>query len=458
MNVVKEQIDDLNAILKVELVKEDYLPNVESALKKARKNITMKGFRQGMVPLSLVKKMHGNNVLYDEVNKLVTEQINNHIKEEKLDVLGQPLPKADSSVTLDINNPEDVTLEFELGLAPEFDLSIIDKKAEFNRYKIIVEDKVLEEEIEGLRLRNGVQKFVEDSVVEEGDVLHVDIVELENGEVKENGVTNNSSPVGLNIFKEAEQKKFHGLKIGESLDINLFEAAEKDRASVLKFVLDIKEGEEPESLGDTFRMTIVKIGRMEKADLNQDLYDKLYGEGVVKSEDELKEKLIAEMDTYFARETEVKTKNDIIEYLLENVKMEFPAAFLKRWIKATNEKPITDEQIEADYENFEKGLRWSMITNKLGADNDIKAEKEEIEAFSMEGLKKQLQMYNPGGNPISDEDLKTFNASMMAREDHVKKTYEAVMEQKLFAFINDAVTITEKEISLDDFRELNKKL
>ncbi len=457
MNVIKEQIDELNAILKVELATEDYLPKVESALKKARKSITMKGFRQGMVPLSLVKKMHGNSVLYDEVNKLVTEQINNHIKEEELDVLGQPLPKADSSVQLDIHHPEDVTLEFELGLAPVFDLSIIDKKTEFNRYKIKVEDKVLDEEIEGLRLRHGVQKFVEDSIVEEGDVLHVDIVELENGAVKENGVTNESSPVGMNIFKEEEQKKFYGLAIGDSLDINLFEAAEKDRASVLKFVLDIKEGEEPEGLSDTFRMTIVKIGRMEKADLNQDLYDKLYGEGVVKNVDELKGKLVAEMDTYFERETEVKTKNDIIQYLLDNVKMEFPAPFLKRWIKATNEKPITDEQIEADYENFEKGLKWSMITNKLGTDNDIKAEKEEVEAFSMEGLRKQLEMYNPNGNPIGDEELKTFNASMMAREDHVKKTYEAVMEQKLFAFINDAVTITDKEVSLDDFRELNNK-
>ncbi|MEZ5024147.1 MAG: trigger factor [Chitinophagales bacterium] len=456
MNITKEQIDSQNAILKVEVAKADYLPKVEEALKKARKNVNMKGFRQGMVPLSLVKKMHGNALLYDEVNKLVTEQINNHIKEEKLDVLGQPMPKADNNVQLDINHPEDVTLEFELGLAPEFNLDVIDKKTTFNNYIIKVDDKLVDEEVEGLRLRHGVQKFVEDSVVEEGDILHCDVIELENGAPKENGVKN-STPIGLNIFKEEEQKKFYGLKIGDYADINLFEASERDRNSLLKFILDIKEGEEPEGLGENFRLMITKIGRMEKADLNEALFDKLYGEGVVKTEEELRAKLVEEMDTYFSREAEVKTKNDIIEYLLEEVKMEFPSKFLKRWIKATNEKPITDEQIENDYDNFEKGLKWSLITNKLGEENDIKAEKEEIESHSMEQLRKQLEQYNPGGNPISDADLQNFNASMMAREDHVKKTYDAVMEQKLFTFIKDAVTIKDKEVTLDEFRDLNTK-
>lgn len=454
MNVTKEQIDDLNAILKIELATEDYMPKVDASLKTLRKQVTMKGFRQGMVPVSLVKKMHGNSVLYDEVNKIVNEQINTHIQEEKLDVLGQPLPKADAQVNLDIKNPEDVTLEYEMGLVPTFELDAL-KKGEFTKYEIKVDDKFLNEEIEGLRLRHGVQTYPDDAVLEEKDVLHADVVELENGEVKEGGVSN-STPMGLNIFKKDVIDQFIGKKVGDSIDLNLFESSERDRASILKFILDIKEeGAAPEGMGETFRITISKIGKMQPAEMNDVFFAKLYGEGVVTSEEELKAKLSDEVATYFTRETDAKLKNEIIQYLIDNVEMSFPDAFLKRWIKATNEEPITDEQVESDYENFLKGLRWQLITNKISKDNDIKAEKEDIEEFSKAELKKQLAMYNPNGNPISDEELQTFNASMMAREDHVKKTYEAVMEQKLFEFIKNEVTIEEKEVTLDEFRDLN---
>lgn len=457
MNVTQENIDNLNAVLKVELTKEDYLPKVDAALKQVRKSVNLKGFRQGMVPLSLVKKMHGNAVLYDEVNKLVNEQITNHIKEKELDVLGQPLPKEDSQVNLDIQNPEDVTLEFDLGLAPEFDLSALQNAPAFNKYKIKVDDKLVDEEVENLRMRYGVQKDVEEGEVEEGDVIHAEIAELENGEVKEGGVTN-ATPIGLTIFNDDVKEKFIGTKIGEHVDINLFESSDKDRASLMKFVLDIKEeADAPEGMGDDFRISIAKVGRTEKGDLTEEFFKKIYPDGSVADEAALREKIVEEVTKYFDQEAEVKTKNEIIEYLIENVQMDFPAAFLKRWIKATNEKPITEEQIEGDYENFEKGLRWSLITNKLGADNDIKAEKEDIEAHSKEALRKQLEMYNPAGNTITDEQLDAFNANMMANQEHVKKTYDAVMEQKLFGYINNVVKFEDKEVTLDEFRELSTK-
>lgn len=452
MNITQEKVDDLNSILKVEVAKEDYLPVVEEAIKKYRKTVSMKGFRQGMVPTSMVKKMYGNSILYEEVNKLVTGQINEHIQESKLEILGQPLPKSDSNLSLDIQNPEDLTLEYELGLVPEFDTSFIGKDSKFPKYTVKLDDAMLEEEVDNLRLRHGEMGYPDDAVVEEKDVLTMDILELANGMIKEGGVHNNG-PIGINIFKEDAQKQFIGMKPGESVDVDLFEISDRDKESILKFVLDIKEGA-PEGMESTFRMTLEKIGRMTPSELTEDFFGKVYGPGVIETEEAFRTRLREDLENYFSQQADIKFKNDLTSSLLTNVKMDFPDTFLKRWIKVTNEKPISDEQVESDYENFTQGLRWSLITNKLGAENDIKAEKEDIEAHSMEMLRKQLEQYNPQGNTIGDEELKQFNASMMAREDHVKKTYEAVMEQKLFAFIEDAVTIEEKEVTLDEFRNL----
>ena len=454
MNITRENVDGLNAILKIEVSKDDYLPQVDDAVKKYRKTVNMKGFRQGMVPASLVRKMYGNSILVEELNKLVSEQINEHLKEEKLEILGQPLPKENSGLHMDIQNPEDVTLEYELGLVPEFDLSILNKDTKVSKYVIAIEDVLLNEELDNLRLRHGTMGYPEDATIEEKDVLHMQVVELEGGNVKEGGVSN-ESPIGLSIFKEEDRAQFMSLKVGESVDVRLFDISDRERASILKFVLDIKEEEEPEGLSEEFRMTLVKIGRMEKSELNTEFYDKVYGPGVIADEAALKERMTTEMSAYLVRETDVKFKNDLTTYLLDNIQMDFPDEFLKRWIQVTNEKPITVDQVEADYENFSKGLKWNLISNKLGAENDIKAEKEDVEEFSKEQLRTQLQMYNPNGEAIGEEELNTFNASMMAREDHVKKTYEAVMEQKLFEFLENAVTIEEKEITLDEFRKLN---
>lgn len=453
MNVVQEKIDDLNAILKVEVAKEDYMPKVDEAVKKYRKNVNMKGFRQGMVPVSVVKKMYGTSILYDELNKIVTEQINKHIEEQELNILGQPLPKQDSQLAVDIQHPTDVTLEFELGLAPEFDLSVLESKPAFTKKNLKVDDSVLNEEIDNLLLRHGELGYPEDAVAEEKDALHLRIQELKDGEIKEGGV-DHTSPLGLSVFKEEFQDKFLGMKIGDSIDANIFEMADRDRESVIKFVLGFKE-EVPAELGEEYRITLDKIGRMSKAEMNQEFFDKVYGAGVVSDEAAFREKIANDITAHYERDAEVRLKNDITNYLLENVEMSFPDDFLKRWIKFNNEKPITDEEVEADYENFSQGLKWNLINNRIGKDNDIKAERADIEEFSKEQLRKQLEMYSPTGEPISDEDLNTFNASMMGREDHVKKTYEAVMEQKLFDFLLSSVTVEEKDVTLEELRNLN---
>ncbi len=452
MNIIRENIDDLNAVLKVSIAKDDYLTNVEEAIKKYRKTVTMKGFRKGHVPASLVRNMYGNSVLFEEVNKLVTSQINEYLEKEKLEILGQPLPKA-ADIQIDIKNPQDYDFEYELGLTPAFEVGALTKKTKIEKHVIKVDDQLLTEEVDNVRLRYGNMTHPEGET-EENDVLTFEIQELENGAIKEGGLQNNT-PIGLSLVKDEKIKKeLLKIKTGESIDLKVFDVFDRDRDAVLKHILGIKE-DAPENLGDTFRFTLEKISRMEKAELNQEFFDKIYGPGQIDSEEAFKEKIATEISNYFGQDSENKLKKNIMDTVLEKTEIALPDTFLKKWIKSNNEKPISDEEVEKDYDNFSRGLKWQLIVNKLGKEHDIKVEREEIAEASKDQLRKQLQMYSPNGEPIKDEDLETFNASMMAREDHVKKTFEQLMEQKLFSFLKEKVTIEEKEVTMEEFRNLN---
>ena len=358
MNVSQKNTDDLNAVISIELKKEDYLPNVDKALIAAKNNAVIKGFRKGHVPTGLIKKMYGNSILLDELNKVVSDALNKHIEDAKLDMLGRPLPVA-SDITLDINQPNDYTFEYEIGLAPEVKVTL-NKKFSVEKPAITIDDKTLEDEIEKLRERHG-------------------------------------------------------------------KLLNPDRA----------EGEKPE---------------FEKAEINQEFFDKVYGPNIVTTIEDFKEKVRQELQDFSDKSAQNKIKENIYNALLDKTNVSFPDAFLKKFIKASNEKPISDEQLEEEYPQFEKGLKWNLITNAIAKDNEIKVELEDVKNFSKEQLRAQFMMYGGG---ITDEMIETFNNSMMAKEDHVKKSYEGAMEQKLFTFIEGQIKIVEKPISFDEF--FNKK-
>lgn len=359
MNVSRNNIDDLNAVISIELKKEDYLPKVEKAIANAKNNAVIKGFRKGHVPAGIIKKMYGNSILLDELNKAVSDALNHHIEEEKLNMLGRPLPKAAADIHFDINSPADFIFEYEIGLAPEVKVAL-NKKTKVAKNVIAIDDKTLNDEIEKLQERYG-------------------------------------------------------------------KLLNPDRA----------EGEKPE---------------YEKAELNQELFDKVYGPGVVNSVEEFKEKVRKELQDFADKSAENKLKEDIYNTLMENTEVKFPDAFLKKFIKATNEKPIEDEQIEQEYPQFEKGLKWNLITNAIARDNDIKVDFEEVKNFSKAQLQAQFMMYGGG---ISDEMIESFNNNMMAKEDHVKKSYDGALEQKLFTFIESQITVEDKSATFDAF--FNKK-
>ncbi len=360
MNISTNNIDDLNAVISIELKKEDYLPQVDKAINNYKNNAVIKGFRKGHVPIGMVKKMYGNAILLEELNKSVSDALNKHIEDEKLNMLGRPLPKPSDNIVFDINNPSDFTFEYEIGLAPEVKVDTLNKKNKVAKNVITIDDKTLDDELEKLRERYG----------------------------------------------------------------NLLNP-------------DRPEGDKPE---------------YEKAELNQELFDKVYGPGVVSSIEEFREKVRKELQDFADKSSDNKLKDDIYLSLMEKTEVKFPDAFLKKFIKASNEKPIDDEQIETEYPQFEKGLKWNLITTAIAKDNNIKVEFEDVKNFSKDQLRAQFMMYGGG---ITEEMIETFNNNMMSKEDHVKKSYDGALEQKLFAFIEEQIKIDEKPVTFDEF--FNKK-
>lgn len=449
MNITRKDVDALNATLQINLVQEDYLPQVNKALKGLSKNVSMKGFRTGKVPMGMVKKMYGTSVLVDELNKIVNDAINNYIEENKVEILGRPLPTT-NDIDFDINKTEEYEFAFDLGLSPQFDIPALEAKTVVKAPKVVINDEQLDTELEKLRDRYGNMTFPEEGI-EETDILQVKFVELDNDENPKEGGVETSGPINLEIItnktlkSQLMKEKVGGVVVAK----NLFNSIDREREQIIKHVLGLEE--EPEDLGRVFELTIERISRMERAEMNQEFFDKIFGPGNVTTEDEAKDKLREDLSTYASQNENGKLNQNIYELLLEETPIELPDEFLKRWIKTTNEKPISDEDLEKEYPDFAKNLRWSLIVNKLTKDNDIKAEFDEISEHSKEGLRQQLMQFSPGGGGFTDEDLESLNASMLQQEEHMKRSFDAVMEEKLFSFIKQQITVEEEEVSFEDF-------
>lgn len=449
MNITQNNVDALNATLSVSLTKEDYSSNVEKALKKLGKNVSMKGFRTGKVPASMVKKMYGASVLVDEINKIVNDAINDYIKSNELEVLGRPIPTT-TDVDFDINNPKDYEFVFELGLSPVFDIPVLKNETVVKAPKVLIDDELLDTELEKLRDRYGNMTFPEEGI-EEKDILQVKFVELDNDEQPKEGGVVTTGPINLEIVTNKTLKgQLMKEKVGGTVIAkNLFNSIDRERDQIVKHVLGLEE--EPEDLGKTFELTIERISRMERADLNQEFFDKIFGPGKVTTEDEAKEKLREDLSNYVEQSEKGKLNEKIYNLLIEETEIDLPDEFLKKWIKVSNEKPISDKDLEDEYPSFAKNLKWSLIVNKITKENDIKAEFEDISEFSKESLRQQLMQYSPDGGGFSEEDLDTLNASMLQKEDHMKKSFDAVMEEKLFSFIKQQITVEEEEVKFDEF-------
>ena len=446
MHISTHNVDDLNAQVVVNLAPSDYKPLVEKKLKEYGRKVQMPGFRPGKVPAGMVKKMYGTSILIDEVNNLLSQKVYEHIQEEKLNILGSPLPSDSSQPKADWENPGEMEFTYDLGLAPKFDIKV-DSATSFTQYVIGPTEKDIADALENLSRRNGEMK--EQETVGDNDLVKLQWVELnEDGSVKEGGVLHNSS-ISMDTLKDNEEAraKLLGLKVGESavVDHTLYSANETDRAAMLGV-----SKEQLEILNREFKVTVEKIQRLEPAELNEELFKRIYPDGSVTDLEALKEKIREDYRNYFLNESDRKLKNDIVLHLINETKISLPDAFLKRWLVVTNEdKKLSPEQVEQEYPNYANGLKWQLIENAIIRDHSIKVDADELKAGIREQLLRQFAAYgiHQADNEMMDDMVKRF----MEREDEVRKVNDELYDRKVMTLFKEKYTLVANEVSSEEF-------
>lgn len=454
MEIIREDIDELNARLNIHLTKEDYEGNYLNSLKKIKKDASMKGFRKGMVPIGMLKKMYGKQVLLEEIDKVVSGSLNDYLRENEIKILAQPLMVEDEHFHIDAQELKELTFKYEIGIAPDFEITALDGTTEAEKYKVSFSDEDRQEEIERLQKQNGHQTNPEKGPLVESDVISIELTELAEGKVKEGSEPYETSLAVDQIMDFNVASEVMNLNPGDETDIpNLYLALDKSKEDVCHHVLGIHGDHDYDHIGESFRMKLNKITRMEPADLDQDFYDRMFGPENVKSEEEFKEKLDEKINEVLVQQAEAKLKVDTYHKIIEATEIPLPADFLKKYIKRNNEKPIDDAQIDEGFENFQKELKWSLIQGKIVKDNELEVDKEELVEKAKEETKNNYLRYT--GMELPDDQLDQFAASMLNDEKYVNEMYTKLLEEKTFENIISNLKIVEKEISLEDFKNLN---
>ncbi len=448
MNISKENIDALNAVIKLTVEKEDYAGRVDNVLKDYRKRVNMPGFRAGKVPMGVVKKMYGKAVIADEVNKLVSEKIHNFIVDEKLDLLGEPLP-SEAQEVIDFDNAEKFDFAFDIALAPEVEVNL-SKRIKLPIYNVTISDEMFNQQKDSITGRFG-QSEVIDAVTEKA-LVKGNFAQLENGEVKEDGIAPEDVVLSMAIVKdEDEKKKLMGAKAGDVIVFDPKKAFPND--SEISHMLKITK-EEAEALTGDFQFTITEVTEFVNAEVNQELFDKAFGEGVVSSEEEFEARIKEDIAKNLEMEVEYRFSLDAKDKLMGKVDVEFPEAFLKRWLLATNRdnEKLDEATLEAEMPRFLEDLKWQLIRNNIIKNNEIKVEEADVLEYAKKAAKMQFMQY--GLNSVPDEHLENYAQEMMKQEEQRRQMAEGAMQEKVIAFIKEAVKVEEKEISRDDFNKL----
>ena len=434
MNITKENVDALNAVVKVEISTEDYRGKVDKILQDYRKKADVPGFRKGHVPMGMIRKQYEKSVMIDEVNKLLQESLNNFLVEEKLDILGNPLPKVQEDFSWDAEN---YSFEFELGLAPEFEVSLDTKKA-ITQYNIVADDELLDKEVENLQKRLG--KIVTQEAVEENSNIVVTFV----NEEKE---INKKSTIELgSIRTKTNQKKFIGKKVGDVVEVKTKGLFDDDHK--LMGALGLSH-DAIHDLDIVVSGTIEEINYTELAEVNQELFDKVFGEGKVTSAEELKGKIKEDAEKQFQSQADQQLLNAITEYLIENTKFDLPAEFLKKWLAVAGEKPMTAEEAGAEYDRSEKGLRYQLIEGKVLKDNNLQISFDDLKEYTKGFVKAQMAQYGQL-NP-EEKELDDIAQRVLSNQEEAKRLQEQLVSQKLLEFYKENMTFKTKEVNYESF-------
>lgn len=450
MNVLRQDVDALNAVLTVKINPEDYQPKVKAAVEKYRRTAKIPGFRPGHVPQSLIQKQYGKAFLAEELNKLANDALYKFIIENKLDILGNPIPKENSDVVGSFDQPSDFEFAFEIGLSPALDLPLNDK-SKFDYYTVNVDKALIDKQVEDLQRRYG--KLTSVDTVSDKDMVLGKFEELnEDGSVKEDGISH-STTISLEFLEDKKSiKLLVDKKVNETfeLDPNAVSKGDKDKATLL----GVKE-EELATVGNKFQFTITDIKRMELAALDEFLFEKLYMDGEVKTEEDLRNRVKTDLEGMFSNDSERILTRDVYQFLINETKTEFPEAFLKRWIKLSSEKPIADEDLAKEFDAYLKSLKWQLIQTKIFKDNNIQLNNEEVLTYTKSLLVGNYAQY---GIPAPDDAELTETAQrLLKNKEQANGIYDRLAEQKLTEFFKNTVKLNTKSISYDEFVEIASK-
>ncbi len=434
MEIIKKDIDSLNAVVTVEIKEADYSEKVKSILNNYCKTANIPGFRKGHVPMGMVKKQYGKAVLIEEVNKLLQDSLHKYLTEEKLDVLGNPLPKNDAEI--DWNAP-DFSFDFDLGLSPKFEVDVKGKKA-IPHYKIIADDKMIGNQVVSMRKQYG--KLISKKEVEKDD----EITGTFTSEEKE--INKDTTFSTDNIKGKVQLKKLLGAKIGDVVTFKTKGLFTDDHLNQTH--LDVSH-DDAHGLDVEVAFEIKEVNKRELAEINQDFLDKIFGKDVVKTEEELREKIKEDAEKQFVQQSDQKLLDEVVESLIANTKFDLPDEFLTRWIQFSGEKPMTEEEAKAEYEKSEKGLRYQLIEGKIRNEHKLQVSFDELKDYSKNMIKMQMAQY--GQTNPSEEELDSIVARIMSNQEEMKRLSEQLNSQKLLQFFKENAKLKTKEITLDKF-------
>lgn len=434
MNITRKDIDSLNAILTVQIAEADYAGSVDKILKEYKNTANVPGFRKGHVPMGMIKKQYGQSVMLDEVNKLVQKSLNDYLVEEKVELLGQPLPVNQENIDW---TGTDFSLDFELGLVPEFKVDI--DKLDVTHYQIVVSDDMAGKQVEQIRKQYG--KLISKDEVSEGDEVTGSF------EAEQAGIDQEATFSLEELKRKGDISKLVGKKVGDSVVLktkNLFVDGKDAAVRLLGVSADIAE-----TLDTEVTFTIDEVNNRELAALDQDLFDKIFGKDEVKTEEELIQKIKEDGQKQFAQQSDQKLLDDIVETLLAETKIELPEEFLQRWIKATAKEAITEEEAAEEFKRSEKGLRYQLIEGNITKENKLSPDFDEVKEFAAEMVKMQMAQF--GQTNPTQEDLDPIVMRVLSNEEELERIHQQLVTKKLLDFYKEKANLKVKEVDFEEF-------
>ena len=448
MNITHEANGDLQAIIHINLKQEDYIDKVNNTLKDYRKKANMPGFRPGMVPMGMIKKMYGQQVTADEVNKAVSEALNGYIDEQKFNALGYPMPNMEKTKQIDFTKDKELDFFFDIGLAPEFDLELKKDDFEVPYYKIEVTDKEVDNALNDIKVRFGDEDHPEKA--EEGDGVQGKFVQVDSeGNVVEGGVTNDGYFRIDDLKLKGVQKKFYGKKVGDKVVFNP-DNAFKDESKVKALLgQDITE----EQMKSDYEFDITDVIRHKEAELNEETFKKVYPNDELKTIEDFKVRVQKDLEEHYAKDSDRQFTGEVIAALIEKSNLDLPDEFLKRWLLDSNQGKITPEQLDVQYDSYAKTFKWQLIEDKLRAQFgdalkvDDEAVRDKVRAYF------QVQ-----GKDNSNPQIEQIVDQILSNEEEGRKIYSELMDEKLGNVFKENVKRKEETVTPDKFMELMQKL